>query len=273
MEVPWGWEGPFGHYNSDTLVTVLPRGTRWPAWQGVCICKSRPPCPVSPQGGSWSSLAGHHEVTITMILMVISDDPYGYWATPMFTTSVWSSLNYCHHQQCYYPDTNAKAVSWELSYFDPHIIIWWSSCHDMMVIMSIYIWGSPFDNVLPRRCLEKDPEKRATVQQLLSHPYLRQIHNNPRFGELRIWWFEDLVIWGSEELFSDRFTLSCCPCQSAVCASLPRSFDQIPPCLTHNTLLDCYIITLLHCCQSAVCASPLRCFDQISPCYIVTLLD
>ena len=95
------------------------------------------------------------------------------WATPMFTTSVWSSLNhYHHHQQCYHPDTNAKAVSWELSYFDPHIIIWWSSCHNMMV----NIWGSPFDNVLPRRCLEKDPEKRATVQQLLSHPYLRQIH-------------------------------------------------------------------------------------------------
>ena len=42
--------------------------------------------------------------------------------------------------------------------------------------------------------------------------------------DLVIWWFGDLVIWGLIETFSDQFTLNCCPCQSAACASPLRYF-------------------------------------------------
>ena len=95
--------------------------------------------------------------------------------------------------------------------------------------------------LVPRRCLEKDPEKRATVQQLLNHPYLRQIG----------FFYNDFVI---TRTFSDRFTLSCCPCQSAVCASplrwaeiksLYATLDHSYIVWSNTSLLHSYILTVL----------------------------
>ena len=70
--------------------------------------------------------------------------------------------------------------------------------------------------------------------------------NNARFG--------DLEIWGLIETFSDRFTLSCCPCQSAVCASplrwaeiksLYATLDHSYIVWSNTSLLHSYILTVL----------------------------
>ena len=187
------------------------------------------------------------------------------WATPMFTTSVWSSLNHYHHyQQCYYPDTDAKAVPWELSYFDPHIIIWWSSCHNMMVIMSIYA-----DHHLTMCC--QGGVLRRTQKSEQQFNSCSAIHTSGKyitiqdlviwgFGDLRIWWFGDLVvwwfgdlrIWGSQELFQTGS-----PWAVALANLL---YVQV----LSGALIKSLLVTLLHCLIKFLLVTL---FDQIPPFY------